>query len=351
MSEFTSISKITGPAYYPRDVFERLGGKPTEQEAVWSCTACGEIQPRPVAVRGYLSGKCKCQQGEMHQERLAVWKELQEELTLFDFERLGGKPTEQEAVWSCAACGRIKPFPVTIIGYLPGKCKCQKQEETRQERLTVWKEQEERRVKRVARCYTWLSPDKEPVPYEWQTMTLDAFQQEQEMQSKAFMVALEFIEKRSGNVIFWASTNGSGKTHLATAICNHFLQDGLSCLFAGTYDLFRAIEARWDSPEDYTDTYSDLVRQAVRCDLLVLDDISRVRKYRKEFDEILDGRHQRRKPTIITLNADKVLVTDREIIGVTEFIGLAASDRLCDISRGGLVCCEMHGKSWRRRMH
>jgi len=181
-------------------------------------------------------------------------------------------------------------------------------------------------------------------------MTLQRFEQEQPMQADAFIAAMAFVGRRSGNLIFWSSTNGSGKTHLATAICNQLLQEyKWSCRFAGTYDLFRAIEARWDNPENYQESYSDLVREAVRCDLLVLDDIGRTRKFRKEFDEILDGRHQRGKPTIITLNAERVAVTDREIVGVSEYIGVAASDRLCDTSVGGLVICEMSGPSWRRR--
>lgn len=276
-------------------------------------------------------------------------------LPLGIFERSGGKRTEEEATWTCTICGEITPRLVSFRddrkieqGYVPEKCLCQRIEDDNKQRLQTWKDQEEVKQKRIAKCFNWLG---ETRPREWQVMTLETFQHEGDMHLHAYMKALDFIE-RPHNLILWSSGYGSGKTHLATAICNFMQQErGWKCLFAACQDLFREIEARWDKPEDYQDTYSDLVKHACSCDLLVLDDMARVGKYRKELDEIVDRRHNQGKPTIITLNADKVEIDEKknEITGVSLYIGRAASDRLCDESLGGLTICQMNGPSWRRR--
>lgn len=269
------------------------------------------------------------------------------------FRIVKGKWTEEEATWICPNCGEIKPQQISVKtdqgtrqGYRPQKCACQKQEEINKQRLEQWKNQVEVKQKRMALCFNWLG---ETRPCEWERMTLDTFEYETDMQQQAFEKALAFIE-RPHNLILYSRGYGSGKTHLATALCNFMQQErDWRCLFAACQDLFREIEARWDRPKDYQDTYSDLVKQACSCDLLVLDDLGRVNKYRKELEEIVDKRHNRSKPTIITLNANKVEVTDSEIIGVTQYIGGAASDRLCDESRGGLTICCMNAPSWRRK--
>lgn len=261
------------------------------------------------------------------------------------FERLGGKENELEAIWNCKVCGPIMPRRVAN-GFLPAKCACQLRAQEERERLALWQEQEKLKSQRLAKCFTWLC---DPRPREHASMSLSTFQLESEMQQDALAVAFDFLEQPT-NLILWSETYGSGKTHLAAALCNEMQQRRQwKCLFAACQDLFRAIEARWDKPDEYPDTASDLVRRAASCDLLVLDDLARLGKYRKELDEIVDARHNKARPTILTLNAEHVEVTESEIVGISCYIGKAASDRLCDKSLGGLVVCEMNGPSWRRR--
>src|SRR5438270_352023 len=57
------------------------------------------------------------------------------------FERLGGKPTAEEATWTCKTCGPVKPTQYAN-GFVPGKCACQleqrRKEEEQQRRLEAW---------------------------------------------------------------------------------------------------------------------------------------------------------------------------------------------------------------------
>jgi DNA replication protein DnaC len=260
------------------------------------------------------------------------------------FENLGGKATEPEATWTCEVCGPVQPRPVAN-GFLPGKCACQLRARAEEQRRSDWQEREAIKRRKAAWCFTWLG---EVRPRNYERMTLESFQVESQMQQEALSLAFDFLACPV-NLILWSKGYGSGKTHLAAAICQEMQQQGWKCLFAAALDLFRAIEARWDKPEAFTETYSDLVRQAVQADLLVLDDLARLNRYRKELDEIVDARHNRGRPTIITLNAERVQVTEQEILGVSSYIGQAASDRLCDEAMGGLVIGEMTGPSWRRR--
>jgi DNA replication protein DnaC len=263
------------------------------------------------------------------------------------FERMGGVSTEEEAIWSCYTCGPIAPKRYAN-GFVPGKCACQArmlaQEKEQQERLEQWKRQQDLQKARVKHCYTWLGKawsDEELMMKTFQTFDVDA-------QPEGFDAAFLFAEKRSGNLILWSDRSwGTGKTHLAAAICQHAIEAGASCLFTTAQNLFFAFGARLD---DHTG-YSDLLIKAASCDVLVLDDLDKIQQ--TDFKqatcfELLDKRYKRRKSTVITTNA-RVEVTDDDIVGVSRYVGRAAASRLCDQSNGGLVVQEMNGEDYRRR--
>jgi DNA replication protein DnaC len=64
--------------------------------------------------------------------------------------------------------------------------------------------------------------------------------------------------------------------------------------------------------------------------------------------EVLNKRYLRKLPTVITTNA-RVVMTDNDVEGISDYIGRAAASRLCDLSNGGLQVVEMNGDDYRRR--
>jgi DNA replication protein DnaC len=99
--------------------------------------------------------------------------------------------------------------------------------------------------------------------------------------------------------------------------------------------------------------YSDLLAEAGTTPLLVIDDLDKLHKAQSEFKqsilfEVLNKRYLRKLPTVITTNA-RVVMTDNDVEGISDYIGRAAASRLCDLSNGGLQVVEMNGDDYRRR--
>lgn len=264
------------------------------------------------------------------------------------FKRLGGKSTADDATWSCAVCGPIAPREYKN-GFVPGKCACQRAamelEKKQQARLEQWKQQQAMQKARSVRCYDWLGDgwsDEGLAEKTFGNFDIEA-------QPDGFDAAFSFAGKLKGNLILWSDRSwGTGKTHLASAICQYAMAEaGANCLFTTAQNLFFAFGARMDDHAGY----SDLLIKASSCDLLVLDDLDKMQQsaYKQTiFFEILDKRWKRRKPTVITTNA-RVDVIDNDIVGISDYIGRAAASRLFDEANGGLVVAEMNGEDYRRR--
>lgn len=265
------------------------------------------------------------------------------------FHRLGGKPTAEEAQRSCAICGDIPPRHVAN-GWLPGKCACEKElaerERERKEREEQRRRMAEQLLRDCAKCYTWLGAD-------WSDdklsdMTFETF--EYEIQPEGLIAAMDMAEMRSGNLILWSDQSwGTGKTHLAAAICNRLIEQNIPCRFTTGQNLFNAFGARMEDHQGY----NDLLAAAGTTPLLVIDDLDKVHLAQSSFKqsiffEVLNKRYLRKLPTVITTNVH-VEVTYNDIVGISDYIGRAAASRLCDMSNGGLQVVEMNGEDYRRR--
>lgn len=265
------------------------------------------------------------------------------------FHSMGGKPTEEEVQRSCIVCGDIPPRKVAN-GWLPGKCACEKEQAAREreqkERAEQFARMQEQNRKDCAKCYTWLGS-------EWSYTDLDdktfaGF--DYEVQSEGFMAAMDMAEQRQGNLILWSDLSwGTGKTHLALAICNQLIAQSIPCRFTTGQNLFNAFGARMDDHQGY----NDLLAAAGSTPVLVIDDLDKVHLAQSSFKqsiffEVINKRYLRKLPTVITTNA-RVEVTYDDITGISDYIGRAAASRLCDMSNGGLQVVEMNGEDYRRR--
>ncbi|HHX43658.1 MAG TPA: ATP-binding protein [Chloroflexi bacterium] len=119
---------------------------------------------------------------------------------------------------------------------------------------------------------------------------------------EALNTAREFAENPKGWLVFTGSY-GSGKTHLAAAIANYRLEQGLPVLFIVTPDLLDYLRASYapNSPSSYNERFE----QVRTIELLVLDDLGTQNATpwaAEKLYQLLNYRYNAGLPTVITTN-------------------------------------------------
>ncbi|MDD4877360.1 MAG: ATP-binding protein, partial [Dehalococcoidales bacterium] len=119
------------------------------------------------------------------------------------------------------------------------------------------------------------------------------------------------------SLYLWSTNSwGTGKTHLASAICHCILDrwDGTGRLpyiiFTSEPDLFRRIQATYsyDFQEQRTkESESDIINQIASADLVVLDDVGKeprsdMRFVRRTLFAIINARYDSQLPLVVTAN-------------------------------------------------
>ena len=254
------------------------------------------------------------------------------------FERLGGKETFEAAIWDCPTCGVILPFAYAN-GFLPRRCACQRKAQELQARLEVYQalqaQSQEKAKRQCQRCYTWLGDEWSEAGLEDRTFA----NFDRTLQPKAYDTALDFTQARSGNILFVGSL-GTGKTHLAAAICNDLCAQLVVCRFTTGQGFFDAVGHCMSMKQDH----HHLIAEAANAPILVIDDLDKTylpastdgRFQTRMFFDILDKRYKKKLPTIITTNEDDI----------TPYVGKAAFSRL----QVGLVMRLMDGDDYRIKM-
>ncbi len=143
----------------------------------------------------------------------------------------------------------------------------------------------------------------------FKTMTLDGYEVYDKAQEKALSVCHEFVENfsvhlESGTWLTMLGGCGTGKGHLAAAICNALIERSqTSCLYQKYYELIRRIKASWN--KNATESEGDILSAMRDVDLLVLDEIGvqfNTPAERLILYAVLDHRYEWCRPTIITSN-------------------------------------------------
>jgi DNA replication protein DnaC len=151
--------------------------------------------------------------------------------------------------------------------------------------------------------------------------TFDDYICNTQAQQHAKTIAENFVKNFPGdqNILMLGSV-GTGKTLLASVIIEALLPD-YRCLLVKVMDIVRAIKGTWRRDSEQSE--SDLIDILINKDLLVIDEVGTQFGSDTEklfiFD-IIDGRYQAMKPTILISNLD--------IDGVKNVIGDRCVDRL-----------------------
>jgi DNA replication protein DnaC len=241
-----------------------------------------------------------------------------------------------EVYWICETCGPMEPL-TCANGYMRRQCTC---ERTAREKVISTQK------KTIStRCYSWLG--QEYLADDLATKSFENFYpQHQKERAKEYhghlaaarQYAAQIVEKQPVDNILMTGGYGTGKTHLATAICNHLRIHQVSCLFCTVPDLF---------DEMYSSSFlqqQELLNQASSTTLLVLDDLDKLHVraetdgafQKKKLFSILNRRYMRRAATIITANEQGEL---------SRWLDDATISRLSE----RLTLMKMHGVDYRQR--
>lgn len=87
-------------------------------------------------------------------------------------------------------------------------------------------------------------------------------------QKKALETAREFSETQGGEWLFAGGQNGSGKTHLCTAVCKRFMERGFKVCYVLWSDIFQKMQALRFKDEEYAE-FMNGIRAA---EILYIDD-------------------------------------------------------------------------------
>lgn len=139
------------------------------------------------------------------------------------------------------------------------------------------------------------------VPQAFWAARLGDFDADIQDQAQHFVVAVRKWMARGLNI---AGPPGTGKTHLACALCRHFAEVGYSVRFMGAREAMREVRATYAPGAEKTE--QRVIDELASLDILVLDDLGREGKSTEALlatlVDVLDARSRRTKPTIITGN-------------------------------------------------
>lgn len=136
--------------------------------------------------------------------------------------------------------------------------------------------------------------------------------------------ALRFDEMRAvGRCVLMMGNSGTGKNHLAAAICRTVAGRGVTVLHTSASGVIEMVRATWDDKR--RGTQAEVIGGYVAADLLVLDEIGRTAGTPNEQDilfRVIDGRRRENRPVIAIGNLDET--------GMEAYLGTASFSRLCD---------------------
>lgn len=130
----------------------------------------------------------------------------------------------------------------------------------------------------------------------------------------------EFSQNKGSGFVF-SGNPGTGKNHLASAICNALMESNYTCLVITVNELMQKLRSCYKSGSETTE--DKFIRTMIEYDLLVIDEIGLQRGTDSEnlaLNQIIDQRICRFKPTGMLTNLDAK--------SISECLGARIMDRM-----------------------
>ncbi|MBK4765026.1 MAG: DNA replication protein DnaC [Pantoea sp. Brub] len=137
--------------------------------------------------------------------------------------------------------------------------------------------------------------------------SFDNYRIENEGQKKAVKLARLYSDEFDNSIasFIFSGKPGTGKNHLASAICNDLILKGKDVLITTVADLMSNMKATFNGTSNLTEEY--LIKNLSNLDLLIIDEIGMQSesKYEKMIiNQIVDRRSSSKRPTGMLSNLD-----------------------------------------------
>lgn len=155
-----------------------------------------------------------------------------------------------------------------------------------------------------------------------QNCSFDNYKVESQGQMNALNLSRQYVDEFDGNIasFIFCGKPGTGKNHLAAAICNELLLRGKSVLIITVADIMSAMKDTFTNRET---TEEQLLNDLSNVDLLVIDEIGVQTESRYEkviINQIVDRRSSSKRPT--------GMLTNHNIDEMTRLLGERVMDRM-----------------------
>ncbi len=122
---------------------------------------------------------------------------------------------------------------------------------------------------------------------------------------------IDNFDSNDGGGFIFSGSPGTGKNHLAAAICNDLMDKNLSCMVITVTELMQKLRNCYQKDSEITE--DQFIRSMINFDLLIIDEIGLQRGSDAEglaLNQIVDQRLSRFKPTGMLTNLDKQKIND-----------------------------------------
>jgi len=258
---------------------------------------------------------------------------------------------------SCLFCGKtiepvgqLHPFEYRIFLWNVPQCNCKEvlkpvtAEETLQEAIKgLKKQQAENRQKQIVNLVHQSKIGERFRNRSFENFTITPGNKSAYEVSKDYAENFETFKKIGEGLMFYGAI-GTGKTHLASAIGNYLLKEGVSVVMGTLISLLEKIKQSWNEEgkeKEIIDLYEN-------CDLLIIDDLGKERASEwviERLFSIVNERYERLRPVIITTNYNEEALKQRISCGNNTSTAEAIVSRLFETCKG----VGIKEKDWRRK--
>lgn len=169
------------------------------------------------------------------------------------------------------------------------------------------------------------------IPFRFRSRGFDNFIADTKPKNDALQAMREFADTFSeradeGSTYVLSGKPGTGKSHLAIAVCKHVMDLGYSVKYINALDAIRLVRSAWRKDSEKSE--SEVIADLSRLGLLVIDEVGM--QYGTEGEQvilfdIINSRYQDQQPMILLTNQGKE--------GFRQYLGDRAFDRLREAGR------------------
>lgn len=226
-------------------------------------------------------------------------------------------------VASCPEHGEFESRALVLMGRRMGwshcpECNRLRDEKAEQERKAA--EERERQARMEAKL------NRAGIPMRFRSRSFETFEANTKAKADCLRIAVEFSADfdrhlAQGSTMVFSGKPGTGKSHLATAICQSVMAANNTAMYINALDAIRLIRSTWRRDSELTE--SAAMDSLVSVDLLVIDEVGA--QYGTEGEQIIlfdliNRRYEDQMPMILLTNQGKD--------GFKQYLGDRAFDRL-----------------------